>query len=226
MTNPGRILLALTSQNDLAGIRHTGFHLTEAAHPWQVFREAGYTVDLASVQGGPPPEDGRDETDPAQQDFLRDPGVARQLANTPAIAKLDGADYDAVLFVGGHGTMWDFPNSAEVATLGRAVIEHGGVVAAVCHGPAALINITLSDGRPLLKGARVASFTNAEEVAVGLSEAVPFLLADELERRGATHVPAANFTEQVIVDGRLITGQNPQSARALARAVVATLAAP
>ena len=225
MTNPGKILLALTSQNDLAGIRPTGFHLTEAAHPWQVFREAGYVVDLASVRGGSPPEDGRDETDPTQNDFLRDPEVARRLANTPAIAELDGRDYAAVLYVGGHGTMWDFPNDPGVAALGRTVAEHGGVVAAVCHGPAALINITLSDGRPLLEGARVASFTNAEEAAVGLTEAVPFLLADELERRGATHIAAGNFTEQVIVDGRLITGQNPQSARALARAVVATLAA-
>lgn len=225
MTHAKKILLVLTSHDDLGGQRSTGYYINEAAHPWKVFTEAGYSVDFASVKGGVPPQDGRQEGDPGQEEFLGDPEVARQLADTPAVADVDASAYDAVLYVGGHGTMWDFPGSEGVSAIGRSIYENGGVVAAVCHGPAALVNLTLSDGTPLVNGKRVASFTNAEEEAVGLTGVVPFLLADELGSRGAIHVPADNFTENVVVDGRLITGQNPQSATSVAREVVAALSA-
>ena len=115
----------------------------------------------------------------------------------------------------------DFPASPDVDRVGREVYENGGVVAAVCHGPAALVNITLSNGEPLVMGRRVTGFTNDEEAAVGLTDVVPFLLADALAAQGTIHVPGPNFTENVVADGRLIAGQNPQSAAGVARAVVA-----
>ncbi len=224
VSSTARVLLVLTSHDDLGGVRSTGYYIDEAAEPWQVFTAAGHTVDLASVQGGVPPQDGRRPGDALQEEFLNDPRVAGALADTPALADVDGSHYDAVFYVGGHGTMWDFPSAPEVARIGREVYENGGVVAAVCHGPAALLNLTLSDGTHLVDGRRVTGFTNAEEQAVDLAEVVPFLLADELAARGATHVPAENFTENVVADGRLVTGQNPQSAAGVARRAVAVLA--
>ncbi|WP_084962387.1 type 1 glutamine amidotransferase domain-containing protein [Thermoactinospora rubra] len=214
-----RILIALTSHDDLGGIRRTGFYVPEAAHPWEVFHKAGFEVEVASVRGGEPPQDGYDAEDPVQRAFLE----TVDLTATPCLADLDPSRYDAVLYAGGHGTMWDFPDDPGVIRMGREVYERGGVVAAVCHGPAALVNLTLSDGSPLVAGKRVAGFTNAEEEAVGLAEVVPFLLADALTGRGATHVPGPDFQPQVVVDGRLATGQNPASAAPLAERVVELL---
>ncbi len=216
-----RALLVLTSHDDLGGLRKTGYYVGEAADPWRVFTDAAYTVDVASVAGGAPPEDGRNDDDPTQRAFLSDPHIAAQLRDTRSLAEVNPADYDIVFFVGGHGTMWDFPASPDVDRVGREVYESGGVVAAVCHGPSALVNITLSSGEPLAAGKRVTGFTNDEEAAVGLTEVVPFLLADALTSRGATHIPGPNFTENVITDGRVVTGQNPQSAVGVARAALA-----
>lgn len=221
MFDSPRALLVLTSHDDLGGLRKTGYYVGEAAEPWKVLTDAGYTVDLASVSGGVPPEDGRNEDDPTQRAFLNDPSIAAQLQNTESLAEVDPDGYDIVFFVGGHGTMWDFPDAPDVTRIGRAVYENGGVIAAVCHGPAALVNLTLSNGEPLITGKRVASFTNREESAVGLTDVVPFLLADALTAQGATHVPGPDFTENVVSDGRLVTGQNPQSAAGVARAGLA-----
>jgi putative intracellular protease/amidase len=215
-----RALIALTSHSKLGETgRQTGFYVGEAAEPWEVFRAAGYDVDLVSVAGGQPPLDGRDENDKTQNDFLATAGVA----NTPKAADVDPAGYEIVVFAGGHGTMWDFPDNPHLARIAASIYERGGVVAAVCHGPSALVNLKLSDGSHLIAGKRVAGFTNDEEAAVGLTDQVPFLLADKLTEAGAQHVPAPNFTEHVVVDGRLVTGQNPQSARAVAEAVVKTV---
>lgn len=218
-----RILLALTSWDDLGGLRKTGYYVGEAAHPWQTFVDAGYDVDLASVQGGVPPEDGRDESDPIQSAFLADPHIAAQIQNTPAFDAVDASRYDAVFLVGGHGTMWDFPNSDSLARIGKEIYENGGVVSAVCHGPAGLVNMVLSDGTPLVAGKTVTGFTNEEEAAVNLTEVVPFLLAEKLAERGAKFVAGSPFEEHAEVDGRLVTGQNPQSAAAVARGVVTVL---
>lgn len=225
MSATRRVLLVLTSHADLGGVRPTGYYVGEAAHPWQEFREAGFEVDVASIAGGVAPQDGLDLDDPVQKAFLEDAHIAAQLADTPKLADVDPAGYDAVLYVGGHGAMWDFPSDPAVDTVGRTIYENDGVVAAVCHGPAALLGITLSDGRHLVDGKQVAGFTNAEEEAVGLTEAVPFLLADELTARGGLHRPAADFTDQVVVDERLVTGQNPQSATSVGKAVVELLTA-
>lgn len=197
----------------------TGFHAGEAAVPWEVFRDAGYEVDFVSVTGGQPPVTSRDDSDATQQAFFSEV----DLSNTPRAADLDADDYDGVLFAGGHGTMWDFPSDAALAGLAAGVYEGGGVVAAVCHGPAALVNIVLSDGSYLVAGKQVAAFTNDEEARVGLTDVVPFLLADALVARGAEHVPGPDFAEQVISDERLVTGQNPASARGAAETVVKLL---
>jgi len=218
-----RILLALTSHADLGRVRATGYYLPEAAHPWQIFSEAGYSVEFASTAGGEPPVDGVDLTDPVQRAFTDDPQVQAALRTTPRLADVRPEDYDAVLFAGGHGTMWDFPGDHGVGLVGRAVYEAGGIVAAVCHGPAALVGITLSDGRPLVEGKQVASFTDAEEAAVGLTEVVPFLLQSRLEQLGAKHSGAPNFQAHVVTDERLVTGQNPASAAGVAHAVLAAL---
>jgi putative intracellular protease/amidase len=219
-----RILIALTSHGTLGSTgRPTGFHVGEAAHPWEAFTAAGFEVDLVSVAGGNPPRSGEDPADPGQRRFLTDPNIATQLEATPTPDAIDTSRYAAVLFAGGHGTMWDFPDNPALIRLAREIYERDGVVAAVCHGPAALVGATLSDGSYLVAGKKVAAFTNAEEAAVGLTDIVPFLLAERLTEQGATHVPAENFTAQVITDGRLVTGQNPASARGVAEAMVAAL---
>ncbi|GAB1515571.1 type 1 glutamine amidotransferase domain-containing protein [Actinophytocola sp. KF-1] len=215
------ILLALTSHDDLGGLRKTGFYVPEAAHPWRVFRDAGFAVDLVSVNGGRPPMDGFDADDGTQRDFVKLP----ELGNTRRAAEVDAVGYDAILYVGGHGTMWDFPDDEGLARLGRDIYEAGGVVAAVCHGPSALLNLTLTDGTYLVEGKEVSAFTNTEEEAVGLAGVVPFLLQSALEDRGAKHVGAPDFEPQVSVSDRLVTGQNPASATKVAEEVVRLLRA-
>ena len=214
-----RVLIALTSHSELGDTgRTTGFYVSEAAHPWEVFTAARLEVDLVSVRGGEPPRDGEDADDEVQRRFL----AAADL-DTPRPEEVDASAYDAILFAGGHGSMWDFPSAAGLHAIARDVYERGGVVAAVCHGPAGLVGLTLSDGSYLVDGKRVAAFTNDEEEAVGLTGVVPFLLADRLVAQGAVHVPAADFAAQVVRDGRLVTGQNPASARGVAEEVVAAL---
>ncbi|MEU9889340.1 type 1 glutamine amidotransferase domain-containing protein [Sphaerisporangium sp. NPDC051011] len=217
-----KILLALTSHGELGDTgRTTGFYVPEAAHPYRVFTEAGYEVSFASVKGGEPPRDGVDPGDEEIARFLTE--QADRLASTPAAGELDPAEYRAVLFVGGHGTMWDFPGSEEFARLAAAVYESGSVVAGVCHGPAGLVNVRLGDGTYLVDGKEVSAFTNEEEDAVGLSAVVPFSLETRLRERGARFTKGPDFAEHAVADGRLVTGQNPASAARVAELVIAEL---
>jgi len=218
-----KILIGLTSHGDLAGLRPTGYYLSEVAHPWRVFTDAGYTVDLGSVEGGEPPVDGADLSDPIQRAFIEDPEMHRKVQGTPRFSDIDSSDYDAVLYAGGHGTMWDFPDDDDLARVTREIYESGGVIAAVCHGPAALVGVTLSNGRPLVEGRRVAAFTDSEEAAAGLSTVVPFLLQTRLEELGAKHSAAPDFEAHVVTDQRLVTGQNPASATGVAESVLLAL---
>jgi putative intracellular protease/amidase len=220
-----RILLVLTSHDQLGATgKKTGAYLAEVAHPYEVFTARGFTVDFASPEGGRPPFDGLDQVDAISQRFLDDAAVQARLEHTLRPAEVDPAQYAAIVYAGGHGTVWDFPGDAGLAAIARSIYERGGVVAAVCHGPAALVNLTLSDGSYLVAGKEVAAFTNSEEKAVGLDQVVPFLLADELVKRGAIHRPAADWQPQVVVSDRLVTGQNPQSATGVAEAVATLLA--
>lgn len=211
-----KVLIALTSHAELGDTgRKTGFYVPEVAHPYAVFTAAGYEVDYVSVAGGEPPRDGVKPGDEVVAAFLAEQGS--RLAETPTPDQVKAADYDAVLFAGGHGTMWDFPPSTALAALAAEIYENGGVVAAVCHGPAALVNLALSDGTHLVSGRRVSAFTNAEEEAVGLTDVVPFALETALVERGAEFTKAGEFADHAVADRRLVTGQNPASATSVAR---------
>jgi putative intracellular protease/amidase len=222
MTN--KILFALTSHNQKGNTgQPTGFYLPEAAHPWAVLKSAGFEINFVSPKGGKPPMDGVDLNDAVSRDFLQDPEVDRKVANTAKPKDLDFRDYAAIFFVGGHGAMWDFPNDSHLANLAMAIYENGGIVSAVCHGPAALVNLKLHNGQYLVAGKRLAAFTDDEERAVNLDKVVPFLLATSLHQRGAHHISASNWQANVIVDGRLVTGQNPASAEGVGKEIVRLL---
>jgi putative intracellular protease/amidase len=221
MSTP-RILVALTSHGLLGNTgRTTGWYLPEVAHPHAVFAAAGFDVDFISPEGGEPPVDGADRADEIGAAFLADPETAEKLRTTPTPTDIDPADYDAIFFAGGHGTMWDFPDDVALATVASDIYEAGGVVGAVCHGPAGLVNAKLSDGRYLVDGKTVSMFTNEEEAAVGLTDVVPFLLETRLAERGARITTAPNFAAHHEVHERLVTGQNPASAAGVAERMVA-----
>lgn len=201
----------------------TGFYLPEAAHPWAALDAAGYAVDFVSPQGGAAPMDGADDPDSVCQRFLGTPAIMEKIRNTLRPDQAVATDYAGIFYVGGHGTMWDFPDSEDIARLAADIFEAGGIVGAVCHGPAGLVNLKLSDGHYLVGGKRVAAFTDDEERAVNLQSVVPFLLASTLQQRGAIHVPAPNWQANVVVDGRLVSGQNPASAEGVGREMVRLL---
>lgn len=219
------VLFALTSHAELGDTgRKTGAYAPEFAYPAAIFTENGYDIAFVSVEGGPAPLDGIKPDDTVTQAFLNDPVIAAKLSDTPVADALDPADYDVIYFAGGHGTMWDFPEASALADLAAGIYDHGGVVAAVCHGPSGLLGITLPDGSPLVQGKTVSSFTNEEEIAVGLDGVVPFLLEDSLAELGAKHQKAENFSVFAVTDTRLVTGQNPASAVEVARQAIDALA--
>jgi putative intracellular protease/amidase len=198
----------------------TGFAMVELAHPLEVFDKAGIPYQIASIRGGHPPIDFFDLSDAANDHYWKDKGFRAALADTPLLKDLDPSRYSAVFFAGGHGTMWDFADNEAVQKVIREIWEAGGIVSAVCHGPAALVNAKLSDGSYLVAGKKLASFTDEEEAEVKYTKVVPYLLATTLKERGALHQPAPNWTEKVVTDGRLVTGQNPASAHGVGQAVV------
>lgn len=191
----------------------TGFNLAEVTHPLEKLQTAGIRVEFASPKGGAAPLDGlEDMKDPVIARYWADADFRDAIANTLCIDDVDSSRYSAVFFAGGHGTMWDFPDSVGAQKIIREIDAAGGIVSAVCHGPAALFNARRADGSLLVVGKRVAAFTDAEEEEVQSTHIVPFLLATTLNERGAHHQAAVNWTDNVVVDGRLMTGQNPQSA--------------
>lgn len=219
-----KALFVLTSHKELGTTgRQTGFYLSEAAYPYKLLTDAGHQVDFVSPQGGEPPVDGFKLDDPVNKAFWEDPQVQAKLKNTPTPDQVDPADYDAIFYAGGHGTMWDFADNERLAKVAADIYEAGGVVGAVCHGPSALVNIKLADGSHLVDGKTVASFTNEEENAVGLADVVPFLLESKLIERGAKHSKAPNFEAHVEVSERLVTGQNPASAEGVGRELAVLL---
>jgi len=203
----------------------TGFAMVELTHPLEVFKAAGIPVEIASIRGGHPPIDFFDLTDPVNDRFWKDQEFREVLANSLILGELNPSRYSAVFFAGGHGTMWDFADNPAVQHVIRDIWEAGGIVSAVCHGPAALVNATLSDGAYLVAGKTLAAFTDEEEAEVGYAKVVPYLLATTLKARGALHQAAPNWSEHVVTDGRLVTGQNPASAHGVGQAVVDQLKA-
>ena len=222
-----KVMIVVTSHAQLGSTgRPTGLWLSEAVHPYYKFVEAGYSVDFVSPEGGPVPVDpaSRDLADAENKRFLSDPSLVQKLSSSLSPEQVKAGDYAAIFYAGGHGTMWDFPQNKALARVAADVYEQGGVVAAVCHGPTALLEVMLPGGHRLIEGKSVTGFSNDEEKAVGLSEIVPFALETELIARGARFQKAANWAVNVVVDGRLATGQNPASASAVGEAVVRLLA--
>ena len=220
------VLIVLTSHGQMGDTgKTTGFFLSELTHPLEVFEKAGLPVEFASIQGGEPPVDGLDLENPVNARYWNDPAFRAKLAATKKLSEVDPKRFSAVFFSGGHGTMWDFPDDPAVQKMARDIYEAGSPVGAVCHGPAALVNVKLSDGTFLVSGKEVAGFTNSEEEKVGLTKVVPFLLETKLQERGAKPVTAADFQKKVVASGRLVTGQNPASASGVAEKMVEILRA-
>jgi putative intracellular protease/amidase len=228
MTRP---ILILTTSHDRIGDtgRATGFYWEELAVPYWALRDAGHAVVFASPKGGMPPADpssARAEgRAPAVQRFLDDPDAMHALAHSLPVADAKAADYAGVFLPGGHGTMWDMSQTPAVGQIVGQVFDAGGVVGAVCHGPAGLLEARLPDGTPIVAGRRVNGFTDAEERAVGLADVVPYLLESRLRALGGLFEGnPSNFGPHAVRDGRLVTGQNPASSAAVARLLVAALA--
>ncbi len=216
-----KVLIVLTSHNKLGNTgKETGFYLSEVSHPAAEFDKAGLIVDYVSPKGGKAPMTGSELNDPLNTVFLANPQKMAQVENTLKPAQINPAEYAAIFYAGGHGTMWDFPNNPEIDRIAATIYEQGGVVGAVCHGSAGLINIKLSNGEYLVSGKKVAAFTNDEEIAVGLGEVVPFLLESTLIERGAIHTKAENFQAHIEVSDRLVTGQNPASSTGVGEQMV------
>lgn len=222
-----KILMVLTSHDTLGDTgRKTGFWLDEFASPYYVFTDAGAEVTLASPRGGQPPIDPKsddpDNQTPAQIRFKSDAAAQAVLANTRRLDSISEQDYDTVFYPGGHGPVWDLAEDPVSIRLIEAFYGNGKPVAAVCHAPAVLRHVRI-DGQPIVKGKRVAGFTNSEEEAVQLTNIVPFLIEDELKRLGGIYEKAGDWQSFVVADGRLITGQNPASSEAAARRLLQML---
>ncbi|KAG7287375.1 hypothetical protein NEMBOFW57_006886 [Staphylotrichum longicolle] len=224
MSGSPKILIVLTSHGKLGDTgKPTGWYLSELAHPYSVLTSQGFSLTLASPAGGSAP------LDPASVDAASDDSVSQGFlkeqkslweSTAPLQSFLGRADeFDAIFFPGGHGPMFDLVSDPTSQALIREFAAKGKVVSAVCHGPAALVDV---EGGQFLRGKKVTGFSNAEEKAVGLDSAVPFLLEDRLReavgKEGAYEV-AGNWQEKVVVDGKLITGQNPASAKGVAEAI-------
>lgn len=221
-----KALFVLSSHDRLGNTgEKTGWYLEEAAVPYMVLSDAGWDVDIASIAGGEAPIDPKSQPKPgeAQGDlarFLLDKAAAEKIRATIPIADVDEHAYDLVFLPGGHGAMWDFPVCEPLARVIQTVYFNGGVVGAVCHGPAGLVNVMGRDGRPLIAGRKVNGFSNKEEAAVGLTATVPFLLEDALKDGDGQYSSGEPFTPFAVRDGRLVTGQNPMSSEAVARAML------
>jgi putative intracellular protease/amidase len=222
-----KILFVVTSHDRKGNTGEpTGYYLSEVSHPWEVLREAGYEIDIVSPKGGKAPVDGFDLKDPVNKEFWENEASRKKVENTLRPDQVNPENYVAIFYAGGHGAMWDLAENNELASLAARIYEQGGIVSAVCHGPAGLVNIKLSDGTYLVSGKKVNAFTNEEEKAVKLENVVPFSLENKLIERGARFEKSGLWQSHVAVDQRVITGQNPASAKAVAGAVVAGLAKP
>lgn len=225
-SNP-RVVMLVTSHAELGGSGHpTGAWLEELAAPYWAFVDAGCDVVLASPKGGEGPIDPASRAEAmrtaAVQRFEEDGPALGKLKQTAKLSEIEAEVFDAVFLVGGHGTMWDFPDEPALGRLLERSAERGAVIASVCHGAAGLLAAPPSAG--LVAGRALTGFSDLEEAQVGLSEVVPFLLEARLRAAGARHSSGGPFGVHVVRDGQLVTGQNPSSSGACARAALAALA--
>jgi putative intracellular protease/amidase len=206
----------------------TGLWLSELTHAWQVFAGKGWEQKLVSPRGGVSPLEPRSlkwpNLDATGKAWLADEARKALLANTLRPDQIDASQFDAIYFTGGHAVMWDFPDDPGLQRITREIWERGGIVASVCHGYCGLLNIPLSDGSLLVSGRRLTGFAWSEEVLAGVAGKIPYNAEAEMKRRGALYEKGLlPFTSKVVADGRLVTGQNPQSAKATAEKVAALL---
>jgi len=222
------ILMVLTSHDQLGDTgKKTGFWLEEFAAPYYALKDAGADIVVASPRGGQPPLDPKsDEADAQSEDtarFKADEAAQKVLANTVKLDSVSAADFDAVFYPGGHGPLWDLAEDPTSGRLIEAFARADKPVAAVCHAPGVLKSVKGTDGAPLVKGRKVAGFTNSEEEAVGLTEIVPFLVEDMLKANGGDYSKGADWGSYVVTDGKLVTGQNPASSREAAEVLLKLL---
>lgn len=219
-----KILFVITSHGTKGNTgQPTGYYLGEVTHAWKELRDAGYEIDFVSPKGGESPVDGMDLKDPVNKEFMEDQQYQYKITHSMRPSDVNVNEYDAIYFAGGHGTMWDFPDNGELQKLASQIYENGGVVGAVCHGPSALVNVKLNNGRYLVEGKKVNAFTDEEEKEVKLDNVVPFMLESKLIERGAKFEKAGKWQEKVVVDDRLVTGQNPASAKGVGKEMVRVL---
>lgn len=219
-----KILIVVTSNNVKGATgQPTGYYLSEVSHAWDVFVKNGYEVDFVSPKGGEAPGEGLDFSDPVNKAFWDNETYYNKIQHTLTPSEVKPEDYAAIYYAGGHGTMWDLADNKELQEICRRIYENNGVVSAVCHGPVGLLNVKLSDGKYLVEGKKVNTFTDAEEKAVKLDNVVPYLLESEMKKRGVVYESSDLWQAHVAVDDRLVTGQNPASAKGVGEAVVKLL---
>ncbi|MDP3670938.1 MAG: type 1 glutamine amidotransferase domain-containing protein [Telluria sp.] len=224
------ILMVLTSHDRLGDTgKKTGFWLEEFAAPYYVFKDAGAEVTLASPKGGQPPLDPKSDEPDAQTEatrrFKNDPAAQQALAGTVPLSSVSADRFDALFYPGGHGPLWDLANDPHSVKLIETMYAAGKPVTAVCHAPGVLRNATAPDGSPLVQGKQVTGFANTEEAAVQLSDVVPFLVEDALVKNGGKYRKGPDWQPYIVVDGNLITGQNPASSAPAAEEMLRQLAA-
>jgi len=220
------VIIIVTNHTTLGTTgKKTGWYLPEVAHPYYHFVESGYKVTFASAKGGLAAVDANSVTSYATDEecaqFYGTKCDKDGNLDTVAISALNHKNYHAIVYTGGHGTMWDFPNDKFLQTAAEAIYNNGGIVGSICHGPAGILNLKDGKGVHLVKGKKVTGFSNAEEEEAKLTSIMPFLLEDELTKRGGVYSKAAKLWEShVVSDGRLITGQNPASGRKFGEEVI------
>ena len=220
-----KALIILTSHTELGSTgRKTGFYYDEMATPYWRLIDAGFDVDIASVKGGVAPPDPKTLVEPNDRPpmvarFMNDDKAISKLNNTCTLKELNGETYECVFLPGGHGTMWDF-DTKDIGKIISDAWASGAVVGAVCHGPSGLLQAVRSNGEPLVKDIKVNCFTDAETDQIGLTGIEPFLLENRLRELGAKFECGKNFTSHAVRDGRLVTGQNPQSTEAVSKLLI------
>ncbi|HLT22362.1 MAG TPA: type 1 glutamine amidotransferase domain-containing protein [Bacteriovoracaceae bacterium] len=217
-----KALIVVTSNSNLGNTNQkTGWFLSEVSHVYWPLHKAGFEITFASPVGSKAPleESSLKIDDPENKTFVHKFDI-RDSIDTVPLKDIKSEDYKIIYFAGGHGTMWDFPENKYIEKITAEIYENNGIVAAVCHGPAALTSVKLSDGSYLVEGKKINSFTDEEERDVEKDQIVPFLLESRLRERGALFEAGPKWENKVVIDGRLITGQNPQSASSLGEAIV------
>lgn len=219
-----KALIVCTNHTDYPTRRHkTGLWLSEATHFYDELADRNLPYDIASPNGGVVPIDEKslDRRDTINEKWYNNRTFRYKLEHSLRLDEIDPTDYQILYFTGGHGTMWDFPDNPVLQNITRHIYENGGLVAAVCHGVSGLLNVRLSDGSPLIDKRQITGFSNMEEKLVRLDDEVPFLLEDALRQKNALYSKSfIPFLPYIEVDERLVTGQNPLSARKVGRKVM------